>query len=493
MTRTRAKRDVERRGHAHRLSTRRRLIVAFSGILVVFLAALALQLAALRRMEATFEEMKEHEDQMRLVLKLEDAVRDEYAHEEQVLRGDAAALRDYEAARGRALELGRRLDRALDEPETIALLREIRAARAELDARFDAARAAPARGGDPAAELDPSHRLVSRIEHDVDRIFARLQEVGSSYRAQLASLEAAALRWTAALLLGMPLLVAGIVAHLSRSVTRPLARLSAGAAAVASGDLDGRIDVDTPDEFGSLAAEFNRMTAALKHHQERLVEAEKLAGVGRLAAAVAHEINNPLQVIIGYLSFNRGVRDRRLAEQLAAAEAEALRCKGIVDGLLELARPPLVPARVDLRALCEDAAAGVRAAVQARAARLSVDGVGLARGDGPKLRQVVFNLMKNAVEAAGPAGDVDVRIGLRGEEHVEVAVRDSGPGIPAEAKNRLFEPFFSTKSSGTGLGLAVSRAIALAHGGDIDVRNGEPAGAVFTLRLPRAGSGGELT
>jgi two-component system, NtrC family, sensor kinase len=116
--------------------------------------------------------------------------------------------------------------------------------------------------------------------------------------------------------------------------------------------------------------------------------------------------------------------------------------------------------------------------------RLRVDGAGLARGDGPRVRQVVFNLMKNAIEAAGPAGEVDVRVGEAGPEHVEVVVSDTGPGVAPEARARLFEPFFTTKEAGTGLGLAVSRAIALAHGGDIDVRNGEP-GAIFTLRLPR--------
>jgi signal transduction histidine kinase len=101
---------------------------------------------------------------------------------------------------------------------------------------------------------------------------------------------------------------------------------------------------------------------------------------------------------------------------------------------------------------------------------------------------VLVNLMRNAVEAAGPAGRVAVRVRARGDR-VEVDVSDNGPGISSEARAHLFEPFFTTKPSGTGLGLAVSRATALAHGGDIDVRNGDAGGAVFTLRLPRAPEG----
>jgi len=307
----------------------------------------------------------------------------------------------------------------------------------------------------------------------------------SRSRQQLVLLKATALRWTALLLVVTPVLVLAVVLYLSRSVARPLARLSERAAAVAGGDLDARIDIDTPDEFGALAAEFNAMTVALKQHREKLVDSEKLAGIGRLAAGVAHELNNPLQVMLGYLSLNRDVPDRRLAEQLAAVETEVLRCKEIVEGLLELSRPVLAPVPVDLRALCENASGRLRVSTQADTSRLSVAGNALALADGQKLQQVVFNLMKNAVEAAGPAGEVRVRIAAAGEM-VEVVVGDSGPGIAPQARARMFEPFFTTKPTGTGLGLAVSRAIARAHGGDIEIDSRCSGGAVFRLRLPRA-------
>ena len=329
-----------------------------------------------------------------------------------------------------------------------------------------------------------SYPLISLVEKNVDKTFARLQGTMSASRQEVVTLERSARRWALLLLVAMPLFVAGAVLYLSRSIAGPLARLGDGAAAIAAGDLDAHIDVDTKDEFGALAAEFNRMTGALKQHQLKLVESEKLAGIGRLAAGIAHELNNPLQVMVGYLSLNRDVADRRLAGQLAAIEAEAVRCKEIVAGLLELSRPTLAPVPVDLRALCEDASSRLRATAQNDSLRLKVDGTAIALANPQKLQQVVFNLMKNAVEAAGPAGDVAVIIGATGDE-VEVAVKDSGPGICPQARERMFEPFFTTKPTGTGLGLAVSRAIARGHGGDIEVASGDLGGAVFTLHLPR--------
>jgi signal transduction histidine kinase len=474
-------------------ATRRRLIAVFSVVLAVFLSALALQLVALRRMEGTFEAMKAHEEEMRLALQLEDAVRDQYGHEIRFVTGDSALV-EYEEARARVLELSRTLTERVDEPEAIAWMRQIRDASTELDRVFREEVAPSVNSGRSSSTAlhAGSYPLVSLIEHNVDDLFELLQQRTSAYRRDLVELETAALRWTATLLIATPLFVAAAVFYLSRSVAMPLARLSEGAAAVAGGNLDARIEIHTPDEFGALAAEFNAMTVALKQNQMKLVESEKLAGIGRLAAGVANELNNPLQVMIGYLSFNRGVSDRRLAEHLEAIEAEALRCREIVDGLLELSRPSLAPAPVDLRELCDDVAAGLRVSMQARA-RLGVEGAGVACGDGPKLRQAIFNLMKNAVEATDACGNVEVRIASSDVGHVEVAVCDDGPGIVGEARARVFEPFFTTKAAGTGLGLAVSRAIALAHGGDIDVKNRDPGGAVFTLRLPRAAQTEELT
>ena len=265
--------------------------------------------------------------------------------------------------------------------------------------------------------------------------------------------------------------------------------MKAGAARIGSGDLDTRIEIQCRDEFGALAEQFNAMAASVKEHQRRLFLQEKLAGIGRLAAGVAHEINNPLGVILGYVRVLGKKAEGGLREDLAVIETETLRCKEIVDGLLDLSRPPKPGVNpVDLRELADDVAAKLSESDQAQGIGICVEGEASAQGNVLKLRQVVFNLVKNAVEAAGPGGRVEVRI-ADGQGQTELAVSDDGPGFPAEVREHLFEPFLTTKPGGTGLGLAVSRAIALAHGGDLLV-DAPGRGARVVLRLPRASERG---
>ena len=206
--------------------------------------------------------------------------------------------------------------------------------------------------------------------------------------------------------------MAGAVSlYIGRSIARPIARLQEGAARLAAGRLDTRIDVDTPDEFGALARQFNAMTASLTEHQDRLVQSEKLAGIGRLAAGVAHEINNPLAVILGYARLLRKKAQGPLHDELKIIEDEAIRARDIVEGLLDLSRPlPAGLARVDLRELCDDVVARHGEATGEDGAVIGVEGAGAAPGVPAKLRQVLANLVRNAAEAAGPGGRVVVRV-----------------------------------------------------------------------------------
>ncbi len=143
---------------------------------------------------------------------------------------------------------------------------------------------------------------------------------------------------------------------------------------------------------------------------------------------------------------------------------------------------------MDLRALSDDVVSRLGEARLLDGVAVTVDGAARAPGHPDKLRQVLVNLVRNAAEAAGAGGRVEVRVAER-DGAAEVAVEDSGPGIPSERRDRLFEPFFTTKPRGTGLGLAVSRAIARAHGGDLAADVAAAGGARFALRLPlrRAG------
>jgi signal transduction histidine kinase len=227
------------------------------------------------------------------------------------------------------------------------------------------------------------------------------------------------------------------------------------------------------------------MTAALKEHQDKLVQSEKLAGIGRLAAGVAHEINNPLAVILGYARLLHRKANGAAAADLHVIEEETLRAKLIVDGLLDLSRPLTIePEPIDVRALCDEAVARLRETRLLENVEVSVSGQGSIEGHPQKLRQVVLNLVKNAAEAAGPGGRVEVVVQGAAGGGARVMVRDSGPGLSHDARAKLFEPFYTTKDTGTGLGLAVSQGIVHAHGGEIEAEASPRGGAQFTVRLP---------
>jgi signal transduction histidine kinase len=470
-----------------RLDTRRRLLLAFLAVIAAFAAAFAVPLRGLLRMEGGFAELHDHEGEMQLTLELEGAIRSQFAHQAHFIVGEDGHLAGYLEARKRSVDLLAQLQARVDEPEAIALVGEIAAHARELDRVFreEIEPAVRARAAEVMLTHDRTYGLVFLVEEKLDRLFAFLGEAAA---AQSAGTNAV-LRTTARLALlfavGATIFAAAVAFSLSRSIARPLAEIGAGAARMASGDLTTRVEVRGAHEFATLAAELNDMAASLAQHQERLVRSEKLASLGRLAAGVAHEINNPLQVMLGYLTLHRDRVPGELGVHLARVEREAARCKEIVEGLLQLSRPvqAFTPVPVDLREVCDEVAEAVRMAAAGATPPIAVEGEGSALGTRCRFRQVVFNLAHNAAQAAGPSGSVRIRVS-RGEAGVEVAVSDTGPGIPREARSRIFEPFFTTKPAGTGLGLAIARASANALGGDVQLEPGELGGATFTLRIP---------
>jgi signal transduction histidine kinase len=468
--------------------TGKRLFVAFTLLVSTFAVASYLTLFHVRQIHDGLLQMKDHEEGVRLALELSSAVRDQYAHQAHtIILGDDSHLRFYEEAERRVTELTARVRQHARRPDELAWVADIERATARLDAIFRG-EIVPAVLARNAAEVQAEHGRaqlqVSTIQDRADRLVDRFEASIGDFQRDVAALQTAAFRWTIFFVLFAPLLAIVVGGYVLRSVARPVARLQAGAAGLARGDLDTHIDVDTPDEFGALARQFNAMTVALKEHQDKLVQSEKLAGIGRLAAGVAHEINNPLAVILGYARLRRRKADRETAEDLKVIEDETLRAKLIVDGLLDLSRPlTAAPESVDLRELCEEAIGRLRETRLLDGVNVSVAGGGLVEGHPQKLRQVVLNLVKNAAEAAGSAGTVEVRVEQRPGSAC-VLVRDSGPGLSIDARRKLFEPFFTTKDTGTGLGLAVSQGIVRAHGGEIEVESLPQGGAQFTVTLP---------
>jgi signal transduction histidine kinase len=476
-----------------RFGTRRRLSLAFGAVIAAFAAAFSVPLLGLVEMERGFAELHDHEGEMRLTLELESSIRAQFAHQAHFIVGEDAHLAGYRDARKRSVDLLAQLRARVDEPEAIRWVGEIAADAEELDRIFreEIAPAVLARAPGVMLTHDRTYALVFRLEEQLDRLFAFLGEAAAAQSAATNDVLRTTTRLAIAFAVGATLFAIGVAVSLSRAVARPLAALGAGAARMASGDLSTRVEVRGSDEFAVLGAELNAMAAALAQHQERLVRSEKLAALGRLAAGVAHEINDPLQVMLGYLSLHRDRVPGELGTHLSRVEREARRCKEIVEGLLQLSRPAeaFAPVPVDLREVCEEVAEALRMTAGPRAPAIVVDGEGTALGTRCRFRQVVYNLAHNAAEAAGPAGTVRVEV-RSGPEAVSVAVSDTGAGVPPALRDRVFEPFFTTKAAGTGLGLAIARTIANVLGGDLELDAGEGGGARFTLRVPPPARGG---
>jgi two-component system sensor histidine kinase HydH len=234
--------------------------------------------------------------------------------------------------------------------------------------------------------------------------------------------------------------------------------------------------------------------------------AEKLAAVGTLTAGLSHEIRNPLNAALLQLT----VLERRiqrlagdlhgpLLEPLVLVKDEIRRLDHILEDFLQFARPrEFIPRPVDLATVVSRVLDLLGGEAERRAIRLEREvtaepGAARVAGEEERLRQVLVNLMLNAVEATPAGGLVRVRCQPepaepgRGERGggVAVMIEDTGPGVPAAGRDRIFEPFYTTKASGSGLGLSIVHAIVSQHGGTISVESAPGGGARFLLRLPR--------
>jgi signal transduction histidine kinase len=288
--------------------------------------------------------------------------------------------------------------------------------------------------------------------------------------------------------------------------TRPIKQLSTAARNVAGGDFDVRVDTDRRDEMGTLAAAFNEMTARLGRTRElesQLHQAEKGAVVGRLAAAIAHEIRNPLNYInltLDHLRSSFAPTDEekrktfaRLTEQL---KQEVARINRHITDFLKYSRPTKLELQeVDLRAEVEDALRLVEGRTEECHIETKIveqEGLLPVVADREALRSVITNLVINAVEAIdGDGGSVSIALSNLSDKSVKVEITDTGCGIGPEDIAKVFEPYFSTKETGTGLGLAIVRKAVDDHGGTITVTSKEGQGTTFTIILP-AGEKGEM-
>lgn len=341
--------------------------------------------------------------------------------------------------------------------------------------------------------------------------------------ADLATLQQRTVGIAMAMMLGLVIVV---IVFTGRYVVNPVARLVDRTRRIAQGDLS--VGKQTPDatELGVLEASFNDMagalarmraerlellgslerqveerTAQLKRAQERLVQSEKLSSLGRLAASIAHEINNPLAGILTYAkllirTLNEGPPDERtlalVLKHLALVQKETERCTVIVRNLLDFARErALTLSSVSVNGVLDDALMLVmnQARLQNIVLEKRFGDVPMVHADAGQLRQAFVNVIINACDAMPKGGSLTVETrSVAGGDAVEVCVRDTGIGIPKAVLTKVLDPFFTTKERGTGLGLSVVYGIVERHGGKLAIESEEGHGTEvrFTLMLAPA-------
>jgi two-component system, NtrC family, sensor kinase len=309
-------------------------------------------------------------------------------------------------------------------------------------------------------------------------------------------------------------LVLGIADH--RRIVLPLRRLGVAMRHVSAGHFQQGVEVEAAPEFRQLASEFNMMAARLDdlyrsleekvaEKSRELVRSERLASVGFLAAGVAHEINNPLNIISGYAELSLKDLKKTADVSTGATDAvkslqiirdEAFRCKEITGKLLSLARGSgEARVLVSLPKIASDVVGMVGGLSRYRNRRLSLEFDQTQSltvlGNVTEMKQVLLNLTVNALEATRPSdGEVKIQ-GIRNNDSIELSVRDNGRGMTRETLERVFEPFYTerrgTGDPGTGLGLTITHAIIENHGGQIRAESDGPGrGSRFVIRLPAA-------
>lgn len=362
---------------------------------------------------------------------------------------------------------------------------------------------------DAAVTAQQARELLA-VQQQLDRdikLLGSALDTRVSVRVANASSEERRGAWTIIVLTVGAILLGLLVTVASLRVLSPIQRLTEMAVRIGRGDYAAEAPVGGGDEIAVLARAFNAMAASLREReaqlaqkQRELVRAERLAAMGRVTAQITHEIRNPLSSIglnaemleeaIGQARFETAAAGRESVELLRAIAREVDRLTEVTEQYLRFARAPKP------QLASEDVNAVARALLDFLAPELQGAGLTVERALSPEplwavadegqLRQALLNLVRNAREAlAGRAGTVRVASRAVGEQ-VELAVEDDGPGVGAEDLARIFDPFFSTKERGTGLGLSVTQQIVREHGGQLTCQSEPGRGTRFTITLPRA-------
>lgn len=300
-------------------------------------------------------------------------------------------------------------------------------------------------------------------------------------------------------LLGLLLGILGATL-LARRITRPLKKLAEGTVKISQGDFTYRLEIDSPDEIGDLARSFNEMSSQLwqtrkkvEEANQRLIQSEKLASIGRLAATIAHEIRNPLTSV--KLNIQKVFQSERLddeaREHLEISQQGIVQIERFIKELLNFTRASeLNLERFSLEQIMEEAIKVMNNSFEEKKILLRrkyQKNLPEIFVDGDKMRQVFLNILRNAYEAVEDGGRISLSLSLvrnNEQKKFKLKISDNGCGIPEERWEVIFEPFYTTKPFGFGLGLANARKIVEQHGGTIRVVKKEGKGSAFEILLP---------
>ncbi len=366
-----------------------------------------------------------------------------------------------------------------------------------------------------SGELEEALEFQTALRNVLRQLDRRLSELGRQLDEALAKTNEQAERdeenavLAVVVLTAVALLISLSALLISHFTLAPIRQLREGVQRIAEGDYGRRVNVATQDEIGQLAGEFNRMVESLAERdrqlarqREALLRTERLATIGKMSAHITHEIRNPLLPLSLNVELLKDELDSALAGDRAARDEvsflvdamsrELDRLKAVTGRYLDFARlPTLEPGPTDLVAAVRDTLQFHRSEFTKFNVVLEaeLEPVPELELDGQQIRQILVNLLRNAAEALPEGGKIWVKTGNSdGVAFVEVA--DDGPGISEEDMEKVFGPFFSTKRTGTGLGLAVTQQIMALHGGSIEISCPEGGGTRVALRFPVMDSGG---
>ena len=365
---------------------------------------------------------------------------------------------------------------------------------AELDARVVGAAAAVGSRELAADDSNEADRSLANLLSRFHGLKNNLRGQGKQIAEQLSDNERRAVEIAFALS-GLGLLLAVGAALVMVRTLRPLSVLREHTKQIAGGDYARRTGIASRDEIGDLAREFDAMAAAIEEREHRLIRSERLATVGRMAAHITHEIRNPLASLglnVELLGDEVGADNQEARKLVSSIGKEVDRLSDITETYLRFVRLPKPKLeREDLGAIATSVLefAGSELALAGITWTVTIEaGLPDVVADESQLRQALLNLVRNAKEAMPGGGRILLEAGKAADGYVRLVLADSGSGISPENLSNIFEPFFSTKVKGTGLGLALVQQIVGEHGGRIEVDCPPGGGTRFTLFLPVAKS-----